>query len=254
MFSREFELPADVACAELDVMARYDGLPAPQFFSDIAHYGEDLVFASGAGQLEAFDLGTHTLGAPLGPTSSRLVQAAQGAYFWTHCGCGGSRDAFKRTLSVIVDTVSSEDEMGGPITFRAMTYVPTTDRLWIHGRDFDDQFGRFYVMNTNGEPDQIEQQISFNRDIRGLATDGTDLWGLVTVASQSLVRIDPATGKALESYEVPDDDVSWSGIELVGDTIYLLGTDLAGDGVIVRADRPNASAPVQVAAVSSTYR
>ncbi len=232
IFSSQLSLPADVVCDEFDVTAQYT-VPAPQYFGDIAYYLGVLVFNSGqGGQIETFDPFTGLLGTPLGPTSSRLVQTAQGLYFWTHCGCGGSRDAFKRTMTSVYDTVSSEDEMGGPITFRAMAYVPSTDRLWLHGRPFDSQYGQFFIMNTNGEPDVIEDTISFNRDLRGLAFDGTDLWGIVTVASQSVVRIDPTTGDVLQSFEVPDVDVSWSGIEVVGDTLFMLGTDLGGNGVI----------------------
>jgi hypothetical protein len=232
--SSQAQLPDSVACASLAVAGRFDGLPAPQFFSDLVLYQGDLIFNGGStGQIERFSPMTHTLGTPLGPTSSRIVQTAQGAFFWTHCGCGGSRDAFKRNLTTIFDTISSEDEMGGAITFRAMAYDALNDRLWLHGREFDDQFGRFYVMITNGEPDLIERQISFNRDVRALAFDGTDLWAVVTVASQVVVRIDPATGNVLESYEVPDEDVSWAGLEIAPDGMYMLGTDLSGGGVIV---------------------
>lgn len=247
LFSRQATLPADVDCAQLQLITRYDGVPAPQYFTDIALWQGDLVYSTST-QIERFVLATHSIGTPLGATSSRLVQTAQGSYLWTHCGCGGSRDAFKRTLSLVVDTVSSETEMGGAITFRAMVYNPSTDRLWLHGRPFDSQFGQFYVVDTSGEPDIVEQTISFNRDIRGLAYDGTDLWGIVTVATQTVVRIDPSTGKAKESYEVPDQDVSWAGLEIAPDGMYMLGTDAAGDGVIVHLMIPMAPTSASLAA------
>lgn len=237
IFSRQSELPPDVTCGELQVVDRFEGLPLPQFFSDLVLFNGDLVYSSST-QIESFDLETHTLGAPLGALNNRLVQTTQGGFLWTHCGCGGSRDAFKRTLLIVADTVSSESEMGGPITFRAMAYDPAADRLWLHGRSFDDQFGRFYVMNTNGEPDVIERQMSFNRDLRALAFGGPDLWGIVTVASQSVVRIDPATGQVLESFEAPDEDVSWSGLVFDAFNMYLLGADPAGEGVIYKLARP----------------
>jgi len=238
LFRKVTELPPEADCGTLEVLDRFDGLPPAQFFSDLVLFNGDLVYSTST-EIQAFDLATDTLAAPLGATSGRLVQTTQGGFLWTHCGCGGSRDAFKRTLLILADTVSSETEMGGPITFRAMAFSTTTDRLWLHGRDFDDQFGRFYVMNTNGEPDIIDQQISFNRDLRALAFDGTELWGLVTVASQSVVRIDTATGQVLASFEVPDEDVSWGG--LVFDDLgqmYLMGTDGFGQGVITRLAHP----------------
>ncbi len=239
LFSSQSVLPADVILGDLQVVDRFDNLPSPQFFSDIILYNGDLAYNGGStGQIETFDLDTDTLGTPLGATSSRLVQTAQGGFFWTHCGCGGSRDMFKRTISLVFDTVSSETEMGGPITFRAAAYNATTDRLWLHGRPFDSQFGQFYVMNTNGEPDVIDQTISFNRDLRGLAFDGAELWGIITVASQAIVHIDTTTGKVIETYNLPDEDVSYSGIVFDATYMYLLGTTLDGDGVLFRLNKP----------------
>jgi hypothetical protein len=238
-FSYRVEIPDSLDCEVLDVIERYDGVPAPQFFSDMTTFQGDLMYASGTGQLERFQLASQSIGTPFGPVSSRLPQTSQGSTFWTHCGCGGSRDAFRRSLTTLFDTVSSEDEMGGPITFRAMAYDPAADRLWLHGRPFDSQFGQFYVMNTNGEPDLIEQTLSFNRDLRALAFDGGYLWGIVTVASQSVVAIDPATAKVAQSWEIPDVDVSWSGLEFAGGSMYMIGTDLSGDGVMVRMAIPS---------------
>jgi len=251
ILSSRVGLPGDVTLDALTITGQHE-VPAPQYFGDIAYYGDDLIFNGGyTGQIETFSPITGTLGDPLGPTTSRLVQTAQGPYFWTHCGCGGSRDAFKRTLASVFDTVSSEDEMGGPITFRAMAYEPTSDRLWLHGRAFDTQFGRFYVMNTNGEPDAVEEMISFNRDIRAMAFDGDDLWAVVTVASQTVVRTDPSSGDVLQSFEVPDVDVSWSGLEVVGDTIYMLGTDLDANGVLYELSETVLSVPLTRATEST---
>lgn len=237
LFSRQAMLPSDVTCEQLQILDQHS-VPAPQYFGDLAHYGGDLIF-NGYTQIETFDLTTGTLGTPLGPNSSRLVQTTEGGFFWTHCGCGGSRDAYKRTISTVFDTVSSEDEMGEPITFRAMAYMDATDRLWLHGRPFDNQYGQFFVMNTNSEPDLVEDTISFNRDIRAMTFDGDHIWAVATVASQTIVRLDPVTADVIESYDVPDPDVSWSGLEVVADIIYMLGTGLDGNGVIVELAVPS---------------
>ena len=71
-----------------------------------------------------------------------------------------------------------------------------------------------------------------------MAFDGTHLWGITTIASQVVVKIDPATAEVLESYELPDENVSWNGLEVDGSHIYMLGLDLAGEGVIVRLNLP----------------
>lgn len=237
IFSGQSMLPPEVTGGTLQVVDRFEGLPLPVFFSDLVLFNGDLVYSTSS-QIEAFDLDTDTLTTPLGATSSRLVQTTQGGFLWTHCGCGGSRDAFKRTLLIVFETVSSESEMGGPITMRAMAYDAIDDRLWIHGRPFDSQFGSFFVVNTNGEPDLVERVVSFNRDLRALAFDGAELWGIVTIATQSVVKIDPDTGMVVESYQVPDEAVSWGGPVFEGAHMYLLGSDSANEGVIFRVARP----------------
>ncbi|MCB9826162.1 MAG: hypothetical protein H6805_10105 [Planctomycetes bacterium] len=239
LFSRQTELPEDVVAGQLQVLEEHDDVPRPQFFTDLVLYNNDLVYASDQGFLERFDPGTGLLLSPLANTQSRLPQTVQGSHFWTHCGCGGSRDAYRRSLGTVYDTVSSESEMGGPITFRAMAYVPNTDRLWLHGRAFDDQFGRFYVMNTLSEPDVVETTVPFNRDLRALAVDGAFFWGLITVGSQAVVLIDPTTGRVTASYEVPDENVSWNGLVVVGNDLWLVGTDLLGGGRLVRVAQPD---------------
>ena len=238
LFSRVASIPPELDCGSLTVTDRFDGLPGPQFFTDLVLLNGNLNFNSGDGQIETFDLKTDTLIAPLGPSNSRLVQTVEDGFFWTHCGCGGSRDAFKRSLTTVVDTVSSESNMGGPITFRAIAYNDQTDRLWLHGRRFSDSFGRFFVTNTNVEPDVVEQEISFNRDLRALSFDNGALWGIVTVATQTVVQIDTTTGKVIASYEVPDEDVSWSGLTFDANNMYMVGSDQRGEGVLLRLQKP----------------
>ncbi|HPF39665.1 MAG TPA: hypothetical protein P5081_09680 [Phycisphaerae bacterium] len=237
IFSRQSSLPADATPSALTMVDRFDNLPAPNFFSDLALLGDDLLY-TGRDQLEAFRLTTDAMTTSPGPTLSRHVQTVQDNHLWTHCGCGGSKDAYMRTLTSVADTINSESELGGAITMRAMAYEPMTDRLWIHGRDFANSTGRFYIVDTNAEPDTLERTIPFNRDVRGLAFDGTDMWAIATLAAQSIVRIDATTGETIETYETPDEGVSWAGIVFDGDFMYLLGTDLDGEGVILRVERP----------------
>ncbi len=236
-FSRQSQLPDDVTCGELEIQRTFTNLPAPQFFSDMVHFNGDLVYSTST-NIERFDLNTNRMGVPLGPTSGRLVQTVQGDHFWTHCGCGGSRDAFRRNLTNIFDTVSSESEMGGATTMRALAYNSVEDLLWIHGRPFDSQFGQFFLVDTRSEPDVVVETLSFNRDLRALAFDGTDMWGIVQIASQTVVRINTITGEVFESYEIPDEDVTWSGLSIDPFSMYLLGTDASGAGVIAKVKTP----------------
>ena len=244
LFSRETELPPDVTCGELTVTEQFVNLPAPQFFTDLVLFDGDLVYsAASTSQIERFDLATKTMGAPLAPVNNRHVQTSQGNHFWTHCGCGGSRDAFRRDLNTVFDTVSSEDELGGAFTMRAMAYDPVMAQLWLHGRAFSGNRGAVQNVDTSGEPDQLVQTFSFDRDLRALGFDWTSMWAIEAFVSQTIVRIDMTTGKVAESFEVPNEDVQWNG--LVFDTVnmYLLGTDPSGMGIIVTSPRRNAGNP-----------
>jgi len=48
-----------------------------------------------------------------------------------------------------------------------------------------------------------------------------------------VVRLDPATGRALATWVLPDDSVSWQGIAAVGGEIWVVGR-INDEGVLVR--------------------
>lgn len=60
----------------------------------------------------------------------------------------------------------------------------------------------------------------------------------VTIASQSVVRINPVTGQVVDTYELPDENVSFSGIVFDDSNMYLMGTTSFNEGVIYRIARP----------------
>jgi len=237
-FTRQTAMPDALTCDQLPEVDRFNHLPAQNFFSDLVHYAGDLMYNSQANnQIERFDLASNSMDVPLAPTNNRYLQTVQGIHFWTHCACGGSPDATRRSLTTVFDTVSSQTELGGFITIRAMAFETTTTHLWIHGRAQSTGRANFTVVNTAVEPDQVIRSIPFNRDLRALAFDGADMWGLVTVATQSIVRISVVTGQVIESFEVPDENVAWGGLVFDEAHMYLLGTDTAGEGVIVQVER-----------------
>ena len=59
----------------------------------------------------------------------------------------------------------------------------------------------------------------------------------VQVHYEGIHRIDPATGLAVESFEVPDEDVSWTGLEFDANHLYLIGSQ-SNQGVLYRLARP----------------
>ncbi len=246
LFSREDALPADVSCGALQVVELFTNIPVPSFFSGLVLFNGDLVYNSTNNQIEVFDLATDAIIAPLAPTNSRLIQTTQSVaippHFWHHCACGGSPDISRSNLTTVFDTIHTANDLSRQITIRAAAFVPTTNRLWLHG------FGQanggrfvFLIVDSNAEPDVLDQAIDFNREVRGLAFDGTDLWGFVTMATRSVARINPGTGRVVETFEVPDEDVAtWVGIAFEGDHMYLLGiTNTNSTGpVLYRVVRP----------------
>lgn len=246
LFSREDALPADVSCGALQVVELFTNIPVPSFFSGLVLFNGDLVYNSTNNQIEVFDLATDSIIAPLAPTNNRFIQTTQSVavppHFWHHCACGGSPDIFRSNLTTVFDTIHTANDLGRQITIRAAAFLPTTNRLWLHGLG-PANGGRFVflIVDANAEPDVLEQAIDFNRSVRGLVFDGTDLWAFVTMATQSVARIDPGTGRVVETFEVPDEDVStWVGIAFEGDHMYLLGisaTNLTGS-VLYRVMRP----------------
>jgi hypothetical protein len=170
---------------------------------------------------------TNSLSTPLGPTNNRFLQATQGSQFWTHCGCGGSPDVFRRTLDFVFDTVHTGNDLGLEITVRAGAYDFTNDCLWLHGSRDDVAVGTFLIVNT------------FDRNVRGLTYDGESFWALVTLVSRSICRIDPETARVVESFELPDEDVSWTGLEVDDTHMYLIGTaSPQQEGVLMRLEKP----------------
>lgn len=58
------------------------------------------------------------------------------------------------------------------------------------------------------------------------------------MVSTSICRIDPATARVIESFEVPNEGISLIGLEVVENHIYVLGTDANGQGILYRLNRP----------------
>lgn len=242
LLSRQEKLPTEVTCQELEVDQIFEGLPRPNSFGDLVLFVDDLVYNSNDDQIELFDIETETLSSPLGPTLSRFLQTTQPTIqtpdFWHHCGCGGSPDVRRSNLNTVFDTIHTGNDLNEEITVRAGEYVPTTDRLWLHGFGDNDGRGKFLVINTNGEPDVLEETIDFNRSARGLAFDGTDLWAFVSMASRSIARIDINTGDVVETFELPDEDIFWTGMAFDEDHMYLIGSNAGLEGVLYRVSRP----------------
>lgn len=87
-----------------------------------------------------------------------------------------------------------------------------------------------WIFSNNGKTGTYEHQGVDNK----AASDPAG-----TPATSDIVRINPGAGKVIETYQVPDQDVSWNGLVFDDESnIYLLGTNQAGKGLIVRVADP----------------
>ncbi len=152
-----------------------------------------------------------------------------GAGFWAHCQCGDTLDASllntTGTELVIVDT---DSHLGHEISIDAIAWDGTN--LWLSGRNSDPsqyELLKIQVDFTTPPPPapahSIVETYVFNQ-LNALTWDGTHFWCLSGYSS-TISKIDPVEFKAVESYKLPDPDVEWRGLAVVGTDIYLLGYD-----------------------------
>jgi hypothetical protein len=241
VFSRDAAVPAEFVCQTLVVRATHPGLAAvPTFFTGMAWDGTALWFTDeNETEVYPIDPGSGILGAPLPFDNSQfqMVHAAQGTDFWTHCRCGGSQEAQRRTqLDAAVDTVDTEVDLLEEISVRAIAWDSVSSHLWLHGFG-DDNTARFLEVDSDSEPDGLLATNSFDVSLRSMVWDGTHMWGITD--EQNVVRIDMSTFQAVATYDVPDVTVEWIGISYApasvggGNSLYLIGRDTTtGLGVL----------------------
>jgi hypothetical protein len=242
VFDREAAVPAEFRCLPLTVRSTRAGLDAvPTFFTGLAFDGANLWFMDeNETDLFPIDPVTGVLGAPLPFDNSQfqMPHACQGTDFWTHCRCGGSQEAQRRTQAdAEVDTVDTEVDLAEEISVRAIAYDPVAAALWLHGFG-DDNVARFLKVDSDAEPDLLLQTDDFNVSLRSMAWDGTHMWAITDV--QNIVQIDLATFTAVATYDSPDVTADFIGIASApasfggGNSLYLIGRDtISGDGVLV---------------------
>ena len=137
-----------------------------------------------------------------------------------------------------VDEVNTASDLGEELSVNAIAYDEGNAVLWLQGSSFSLQSGRIMKVSSDPEPDVLLQTFDFDVRLRGLAWDGTWLWGVTL--EQNVVRIDPVSLQAVETFDSPDPDVEWAGIASApatvggGTSLYLIGQDDATEaGVLI---------------------
>jgi hypothetical protein len=238
IFSRATAVAPAFECLALAEQQRFTGLPEPDYSTGLAFDGLSLWYTElNTGMVYPVDPGTGAAGTPvdLGFFSQyAYVHAAQAGDFWTHCNCGGNEKAVRRSPGGSdVDTVDTDVDLGEKLGIRALAFDPAAGVLWIAGNSADSYAGRLLQVATDVEPDTLVSSAAFATELRALAFDGSNLWGLTQDAPQSVLRIDPATARATATYAVPAASVDWRGVAAVAGQIFLVGATPSNEGVLV---------------------
>lgn len=233
-FTRVDALPEELKLRASEIVRRYDDLPRPTNFTGLVIQGGDMHYSSTAGSIERIIAATGVVGAPIGGSLMRHILSAHPEGFWSHCGCGGSPEAKLQNTSgaKTLDTVHTGTDLNTQIVIRGMAYIADAGDLWLHGDT--DTVGRvFLLVAAQREPDPLVKTIPFDTHLEGLTYHQGELWAIAELLTRSIVRINPATGELLETFEVPDEDVRWMGLSFDADgRMFMLGTTLAEKGVI----------------------
>jgi hypothetical protein len=237
-FARAPAVTPAAECKTLVENARFTGLPRPDSFSGLAFDGSQLWYEeSNTAMIFPVDPSTGMVGTPIGLTGSQFshVHSMQGSDFWTHCGCGGSQEAQRRSMAdVEIDEVATDTDLGVDVSIRAISYDAVGGRLFLHG-NLRDGSGNAVLLEVSSdlEPDALVSQKRLNVSLRSFAFDGTHLWGVSGFGNQVILQIDPVTATVANTYATPDPTVQWVGIAVVGADLLLSG-ESGGAGVIVR--------------------
>jgi hypothetical protein len=235
-FGRAPEVASEFECKPFAENARFDGLPEPEFFTGLAFDGTSLWYEEeNTGMIQQVDPATGTLGSPADLAFSQFshVHAIQAGDFWTHCGCGNSEDAQRRTMAgADVDTVNTRTDLADQISIRAIAYDEAGGMLMLHGFSFDTGVSRLLQVNSDAEPDVLISGADLDVRLEGMSFDGADLWGITGSFPQAVVQIDPIAAQVKATYSTPGGVERWVGIASVGSQLYLLG-ESSGEAVIV---------------------
>ncbi|MCG8406668.1 MAG: hypothetical protein MI923_15845 [Phycisphaerales bacterium] len=234
-FRREKTLPDESQCKSLIVEQTFDELAVfPRRDSGLAYDGTSLwVTDEATKMLYPIKPDSGKIGNPIQSDQTLNVFAIQGDDFWGVCdGCPVVLEkalAQRRTKDngQVVDSVF-QTELGltaNSFEIAAIAFDDAAKVLWLHGKFKDTNHYGFLKVNAEGpEPDKLLDSVEFDDELKSIASEGRFLWA-ITSYPQRIVQIDLETLLATATYEVPDSDIEWRGIAVVGSCLYLIGKD-----------------------------
>jgi hypothetical protein len=236
-FTRRDEVPGDLACGELQILARFSNLPRGRG-SALAFDGSALWYSDENGREVSVDAATGTPGPTLDLPG--VVEAASGQTFWmTQIDLTRRQDATQVSRSgAVLDVVTTPAVAGDEPSVAAVAVDPRSDRIFL-ATSGQDGTRSLLGVRTAGEPDTFTTLGQLGQDYASLAFDGTDLWA-VPFRSNNLVRLDAQTGAELQTFLLPGGVVRWNAVAAgTNGDLFILGLEATGSfaetaGVIVR--------------------
>ncbi len=230
VFERVAEVPASERCDSLEATSSLPlSLPVDRAYgSNLLSDGSQLWIVGEDGKAYPIDPTTASVGAGQTLATGQYYHAvaAQNGDFWAHCQCGGSEDIKRMRLGgTEIDSVDTATDLGNEIRIRAGSWDGS--RLWLWGRNRDSNRGELLRVNSNTEPDVLEDVLVFDTwTLRQLTHHDGKLWGLFRFAGWQLAELDPAAGRVTKSYVLPALEMNgqYIGIASLNGKLYLLAS------------------------------
>jgi hypothetical protein len=234
VFRRAAEVPASEDCTALEPLATYPVYLPVQVTSssNLLSDGSQLWVVGTDHNAYPIDPASGSVGGGQTLTASSYYHAVtmQGSDFWAHCRCGNNEDIERVGLGgAVADTIDTNADLGNAISIRAGSW--DGNRLWLWGYSYDRGRNELLTIDSDVEPDGLDASYVFDTwTLRQMAFNGAELWGLFRFAGWQLAVIDPAAGRVVRSYTLPQ--LEWEegylGLASLGGRLYLLAETNSG--------------------------
>ncbi|HPF39704.1 MAG TPA: hypothetical protein P5081_02260 [Phycisphaerae bacterium] len=239
VFERVAEVPEVSLCSPLTKVAEFKELDEPAGATGLAFDGTSLWYTRRDDSM-TIPVNPENGDAGLGhifSSSFRVAQAIQDGKFWLTCNCGSATVAELKTTANVVEEQITATEVGFDFDTDAIAFDDVLDELWLFGFDDDNDRPVFVRMDATQEPDVVLDVFEFPYFFDSIAHDGEFVYGLDGDLF-SIIQIDPQTGKAVATFQIPDERVDWRAMEIVDGDFFLLGEEFdSSDGRLIRLSR-----------------
>lgn len=237
-FSPLSDVPDDLKYRKLETVDQFQ-IPFTRGDSYLGFDGTNLFFTESEMDMEVpVNPDTGVVGA-LVELTERDASALQDMDIWRVKSGDSSNMELRDAANVLLDEVDT-NALGEEIRIEGATFDPDARELWLNGRSTDDSRRLFLRIDADAEPDVLLSTHEFDVFLHEIAWGGSSIWALLS-SPDRVIEIDLNTFEVINTYKVPTDNVTWRGIQIIGEFIYLLGTpDFEDDTTIIEKVVPRA--------------